>query len=130
VSLFTSLRDLIRRRLAPPPSTLRNKPGGLARVKFARDEGDGSYAMHGQFVTTVRLDGASFWVLDPPLQFIVRAPLLTNSGRIAMPGDPATVESMHDDLLEPIRDVGDDERSEELAWRPKVPAGEPRKVVA
>lgn len=124
MSLFNRIRDYF----CPPK--LRNKAGGLARVRFAHDEGDGSYAMQGQYVTTVRLDGASFWVLDPPLQFIVRMPMLASGGRIAMPGDPATVECMHDDLLEPVRDVGDEERSEELAWLPKVPGGAPRKVVA
>jgi len=125
VSLFDQLRNFLRGAPpAPPPSTLRNKPGGLARVRFPQDHRDGSYDMQGCFVTTVRLDRDSFWVIEPPLQFTVRAFMLTGSGRIACPGDPATVDCMHDDLLEPIRDIGEDERDESGDWLPAVPAAE------
>jgi hypothetical protein len=134
MNLWTNIVGIFRRGLftAPPPSTMRNKPGGLARVKLAFDEGDGSYAIQGQFVKTVRLDRDSFWVIDPPLEFIVRAYALTSDRRIAKPGAAAIVESMHDDLLEPIREIGDDERDESAAWLPPVPleAQQPKAVPA
>ena len=124
-----SLFDFFRRKAdelppwkaAPPPSTIRNQRGGLARVRILNDGGGGAADMNGQFVTTVRLDNDCFWVIDPPLQFTVRALLRTSKGEIATPGRTALVESMHDDCLVPVPPVSDDERSEEMAFQPTAP---------
>jgi hypothetical protein len=108
-------------KAAPPPSSLRNKAGGLARVRVLRDGGSGASEMDGSFVTTVRLDESSFWVIDPPLQFVARGYFRSSSGEMASPGRIATVHAMHDDSLVPVPPVSDEERSEEMAFHPTAP---------
>lgn len=113
----------LRPRFAPPPSAMRNKPGGLAwiRVPTARD---GSEVLDRRVVTTVRTDEAGFWLIDPPQQFVLRDFALTGNGRVACPGELAEVASMHDDLLEPIPQVPEgavDEMVAKLGAAPKSP---------
>lgn len=111
-------------RYSPPPSALRNKPGGLAWIRV-RDVGDGAFVLNRRVVKTVCTDAMTpgFWVIDPPQKFQAQCFLPSMSGGLIPPGAEVCVLGMHDDLLEPIRDVGEDERDESVAWLPTVPMG-------
>lgn len=119
--LWNVLRDF-RDFFRPAPSGLRNRANGMAWIKLPCDEGNGTYDLHRRIVKTVRHDGAGYWQIDPPQEFLARG-LVLGYDAVALPGWRVVVPSIHDDLLEPIRDVGDEERSQELAFQPKVPAG-------
>lgn len=124
MSLWNGIRDIFRPAPPPPPPPkLRNKPGGLAWIRIV-DRGDGAFALNRRVVQTVRADPVSpgFWVIDPPQKFQAQVFMLSMSGGLIPPGAVVDVMGMHDDLLEPIRDVGDEERDESAAWLPPVPA--------
>lgn len=118
MNMWNALREALR--LSPPPSVLRNKAGGMAFIRFARDECDGSIVLHRRVVRTVS-ESKGFWIIDPPQRFVARMAMWTSSGAIAQPGDSVIVEGIHDDLLDPIREIGDDERDGSLLWLPPVP---------
>lgn len=120
MSIFTSIRDY----LFPPK--LRNRAGGMAWIKpYGEDWGAGVIAGH--VVKTVRLRCGNQWEVDPPQTYTITADCAYGD-QLLQRGTLVTAIAIADDLLEPIRNPGDDERSEELAWQPKVPASEPGKV--
>jgi hypothetical protein len=122
MNLFTRLRDFFRPlKYAPRPSTLRNKPMGMAYVRMS-DYGDGAEQMNNRVVRTLYEDGTGFWLVDPPQSFIAQSPFPTESGYIA-PGSAVHVKSIHDRCLIPIPEIGDDERTQEQEFQPKVPEG-------
>lgn len=118
MKMWSALREALC--YSPRPSVLRNKSGGMAFIKFAKDECDGSIVLHRRVVMTVS-EAEGFWTIDPPQRFFALVPMWTSSGAIAEPGDRVIVEGIHDDLLDPIRDIGDDERDESTVWLPPVP---------
>ena len=122
MSMFTRIRDYF----CPPK--LRNRAGGMAFIKhYGEDWGAGAIAGH--VVKTVRLRYGNQWEVDPPQPYTLTADC-TYGDQLLRRGARVTAIAIADDLLEPIRNPGDDERSEELAWQPKVPASEPGKVAA
>lgn len=119
MSLFKSLRGLFSD--APSPPKLRNKPGGMAWVK-GLDQGDGSEVLNGSAVRTVRLSIRGFWVIDPPLQFVVSHDCYYTVAKIrANRGDRGCITAIADECLEPWRDIGDSEQDESTRWLPPVP---------
>lgn len=121
-----NLRDLAR-RIFGGTSGLRNRPGGLAMIRCPLS--DAACVLNGHVVQTVRADADGFWKVEP--QQVIPADgkaTLDARGSITPAGQPAVIEGMSDDCLIPLRAPGEKERSEELAWKPKVPA--PGKVAA
>ncbi len=117
MSLWNTIRDLFR-----SPPVLRNKPGGMAWIKHYGDFGQDVLA--GRVVTTVQATDRGFWLIDPPQSFVVTENvILEETGQTFMKGDKPSAVAIHDDLLEPIRDVGEGERDESAAWLPPVPTG-------
>ena len=108
-------------KYAPRPSTLRNKPMGMAYLRM-RNYGDGAEQMNNRVVCTLREDGTGFWKVDPPQSFIAGIFFPTETGYVA-PGSPVHVKSIHDSCLIPIPEIGDDERTQEQEFQPKVPEG-------
>lgn len=123
MSLFTRIRDAV---FGPK---LRNKPGGMAWVRGVPGE-FGAQTLNGQAVKTIRLNAIGSWDIEPALWFIATDDAVTVSGVVLLRGNLVRVTGIEDKFLEPWKDIGDGERSEELAWLPPVPAGEPRKVAA
>lgn len=117
INLWNTIRGLFR----PAPPTLRNKPGGMAWIKHY--DAFGQRALAGRVVTTVRLTEKGFWLIEPPQSFVVTENVkIMDTGQIFLKGDNPTVVAIVDDLLEPIRDVGEGERDESAAWLPPVPS--------
>jgi hypothetical protein len=104
--------------LNPPP--LRNRPGGMARIRcYGMDYG--ADAISGWIVTTVRANG-KYWQCDPQPQFVVtRDVRFPASGKVVKSGTRVVVTGMPDEYLEPIRDIGDHEQDESAQWLPPVP---------
>lgn len=123
MSLWNYLFGGKREPMKGAPSSLRNKPGGLARVRLSGNRDDGSEALQNRFVTTVRLHTPvpGYWVIDPPLAFTLTRLAITSDGHVGGPGCGVIATALHDDVLEPIRDIGDDERDEAMDWLPTVP---------
>jgi hypothetical protein len=123
MNVLTHLRRLFGRNDTPSVPTLRNKPGGMAWIKpYGREYG--AIAIAGQAVRTVRLIGSDMWEIDPQPSYRI-GPMgveSVQSGVIGRPGDTAHVTGLSDDLLEPWKDIGDDERDESLSYLPPVPA--------
>lgn len=121
MGLLNRLRNFFRPEPPSPPS-LRNKRGGLA---FVRHFGapHGADALSGRVVTTVRLNDAGNWQIDPELSYVLKADIM-NNGRLFLAGTTATVIGLHDDHLEPLRNPGDEERSQERDMHPPVPVKE------
>lgn len=128
MSIFTAMRDFLRRRLAPPPSTLRNKPGGMAWIKpYGHDFG--AHVLAGHVVRTMYVTDGNKWEIDPPQPYTITADC-TYSGVPLRAGMSVLAIAIADELLEPIRNPGIVEQDESLRYLPPVPAGEPRKVAA
>lgn len=126
MGLIDRLREVFRREAPPTGPTLRNKPGGMAWVKAFGHE-HGADAMSGSAVRTVAMAQGAFWIVDPPLHYVV-GPMAVEcvaSGVTAMPGQIVRVIAIADECLEPWREVGDDERDESPQWLPEVPSGLP-----
>jgi hypothetical protein len=115
MNLWNKIRDSFHKPPPPPAGlTLRNKPGGMAWIR-------GIEELRGRIVTTVSADARGFWVIDPPQRFTVSNFAVTLHGQVVPPGTPAVSVSIVDHCLEPIREVGEGERDESLAWLPPVP---------
>lgn len=112
------------------PSKLRNKRGGLAYITQQIDSDDGAGVLVNHIVTTLRADRCGFWTVDPPQKFILTRDTVFADGVTGRKGQTNSGFSICDSVLEPLRDPGDDERSEEMAWLPRVPAIAERKVSA
>jgi hypothetical protein len=99
---------------------LRNKPGGMAWV-CAREKG-GVETLYGQVVKTISADERGQWLMEPKLVFVTTCPVrFVSTGNHYPAGTTIYLERLHDDSLEPIREVGDGERDESQAWLPPVP---------
>lgn len=124
MSLWNHLRDFFGG--APK---LRNKAGGMAWIKLHGTE-FGAGVLAGLPVKTVRLVDRSFWEVKPMPSYVLTANVLWE-GMFVPAGTTVYVRALADEVLEPWRDIGDDEQSEESAFQPPVPAvREPRKVEA
>jgi len=131
MTLFTRIRNLLRGTPpAPPsaPSTLRNKRGGMAWIK-PYGHAHGAQVLAGQIVKTVELVEGRWWRLDPAPQYTLTADLL-HDGTLYRAGSVVTIGGLADHVLEPIRDVGDDERDESAMWLPPVKTVNPQEVKA
>lgn len=98
---------------------LRNKPGGLARIKGL---GDGCDSLNGRYVITQRVNDLGFWVVEPPQSFTPTVRIRDNTGCVASAGDRCTLISIGDQHLEPVPEVGitKDEVTELYQPGPKV----------
>lgn len=115
---------------APLPPVLRNKPGGMAWIKGIHTD-FGADVLNGRAVKTVRLNDRGSWVIDPPQLFcFTRHCYNRRTMESYSRGQSMRVDGLEDEFLEPWKDIGDEERSEELAFQPKVPTLEPGKVPA
>ena len=122
MNLINRIRDFFGRpKYAPRPSSLRNKPMGMAYLRMG-NRGDGSEQMNNRVVRTLHEDGSGFWHVDPPQTFTAAIFFPTENGHIA-PGSPVHVKAIHDGCLIPIPEIGDDERTQEKEFQPKVPEG-------
>jgi len=121
MNLRAALMRLIRRD-APAPSTLRNKPDGMAFIRISNVK-DGSDAMDGRIVQTKRVN-AGFWLIEPPQTFVARDYCVADDGRVGTPGTIVTCTEIHDDLLEPLKDTGLSEEEVRDLYSPTSPVRE------
>lgn len=123
MSLWNTVRNFFR-----PP---RNKPGGMAWIKGIRTD-FGAEALNGCAVKTVALNNLGAWTIDPPQVFRFTSDCVhRRTGRVYLRGEGMRVDGLEDEFLEPWKEIGPDDRSEELAFQPKAPAvQEPGRVPA
>lgn len=105
----------------PAGPTLRNKPGGMAWINGVIDSGDGARVLVNRVVVTKRLINGDMWEIDPPQRYVATTFTRFSNGVLVHAGDTVTAIGMRDMCLTPIREVGDGERDESLAWLPPVP---------
>jgi hypothetical protein len=126
--LWNAIRDFFRDPPAPP--RLRNRPDGMAWIKGIGTD-FGADALNGRAVKTVTLNEAGAWVLDPPQVFhFTRDAVDRMTGEVYPKGQGMKVLGLEDEFLEPWRDVGDGDCTEELDFQPTVPARVPGRVSA
>ena len=94
------------RRLFCREPKLRNKPGGMAWIKFYGPD-FGAHVMAGHAVKTLRIIDGNLWVIDPPQPYVVgpngvRSP----NGSVAYPGDRVIAIAIADECLEPWKEDG------------------------
>lgn len=112
MNLINRLRDFFHKG-----SSLRNKPGGMAYIR-------GIEEIEGRVVTTMKVTHGNFWVIDPPQKYVVqRAMIVGRGGVVAFRGDIVESLAIADSCLIPIPEIGDDERTQEQEFQPKVPEG-------
>jgi len=118
MSLFDRIRNALRGESGP---RLRNKPGGLAMIKVPGDR-SGAEQLTGCIVKTVRVNEyGTGWLIDPPQQFTATRDIVSFRPIHTYPkGQTVTMGGLEDEYLEPLREVGDDERDESTAWLPPV----------
>ena len=129
MSLFDRIRSFFGGEPPAPPPALRNRPGGMAWVRGIPTD-FGGHVLNGAAVKTVRLNEVGTWTIDPPLFFVATSDAVTASGTFVIGGMPTQVLGIEDCFLEPWKDIGDEERSEEMQFQPTVPAGERQEVAA
>lgn len=113
MSILSKLSNFLRRER---PSTLRNKPGGLAWIS---NRDSASLELRGRIVTTVRCDERAFWMVDPPQSFVLSDYAVNIYGQIVAPGTLVNLVTISDECLIPIPDAGiSDEEVREL-YAPK-----------
>lgn len=120
MSLFSRIRDYFRPAEPTHPTALRNKPGGMAYIKSG-GECPGAEVLVGRFVTTVRLTDSGLWEISPVLTFRLTGDYRSSDGKIRKAGALVDALAICDSLLEPLRNPGNEERDESLAWLPPVP---------
>lgn len=83
---------------------LRNRPGGLARIK-TRD-GGGAEVLNGRYVTTVEVDAEGFWLITPSQDYTVTRKTHGLTGQTYKPGDIVNIDRVIDSALIPVPDTG------------------------
>jgi hypothetical protein len=115
MSLFNKIRSLFRQ---DAPRALRNKPGGMAWINAAIDEGTGAFVLIGHPVRIVRLIDGDYWMIDPPQSYVLTSRTKFTADRKIYPaGSRITFRAVRDDCLTPWRDLGDEAQDESL-WQP------------
>lgn len=100
-SLLSKLRDFL---LGEQPPALRNRPGGLARIRRYGPE-YGADVLAGWIVTTERADGC-FWTCSPIPVYQLTSTVRFHGGDVRLAGTWVQVVGMPDELLDPIPDTG------------------------
>jgi hypothetical protein len=122
MALLDRIRAALRRE--PPASAprLRNRVGGMAWVN-ARVGDCGAEVLVGRAVKIVALNPSGKWRVDPPQQYIATAPILTDDGRVALPGDRVLVLGFGDATLAPWKEDGDGVTDAEVRklYEPPIP---------
>lgn len=78
--------------------------------------------LYGAIVRTVSVNERGYWSIEPDLTFVTtRAVRMAANGNCYPRGTTIVVMGMSDASLQPIEDPGDDERSQEADFQPKVP---------
>lgn len=111
MTLLTRIKSFLRGEWLPGgelPPKLRNRPGSMAYINSAADEGGGTGDLVGRIVMTTRVMIApDMWAIDPPQKYTATARMRSPfSGAIVRPGDVATCTGMRDCALTPIPDTG------------------------
>jgi hypothetical protein len=118
-----SLRSIIGRFIGNKSSTLRNKPGGMAWINSAIDDGCGSAQLLNRVVRTVRLKPSGMWEIEPIQSYRATRPVrfTSVSDRVYLTGDLIHVDGIADIGLTPIPgDLCTDEEVRDL-YAPKIP---------
>lgn len=103
----------------PTPPALRNKPGGRARM--VRMHEAHAAGLDGCIVITVKVNERGLWVIAPPLEYTPTQTFKDAAGRTIQAGQQHLLIGLHDLHLIPLKDPGEHERDESLAWLPPVP---------
>lgn len=91
---------------APTPPALRNKAGGMAWIKNM-DTFDGSDALNGRAVRTVRLRESGCWEIEPTQSFIAACNVhYLKCDRRFDSGQAVHIDGITDECLEPWKDTG------------------------
>jgi hypothetical protein len=83
-----------------PP--LRNKPNGLAFINSNADEGGGTGALVGRYVTTRRVIQGDMWEIDPPQMYAATGNLLFHGVLFVPAGSMVTCAGVRDNCLTPV----------------------------
>jgi hypothetical protein len=114
-----SLIDRIKSALGFKPA-LRNKAGGMAWVRGI-PAGCGAEQLNNRAVKTVLVQETGLWEIDPPQDFKVTRACLFGLGQVLVfEGQVVTVSAIHDDLLEPWRDMDWNAKDESHRYLPPV----------
>lgn len=123
MSLWDKLREhFAPTKVEPPadePPQLRNKAGGMAMIRGVGT--GGAEVMDGRVVKTLRVLYGDFWEIDPPQRYVCTTWTRLTGGHLYPPHTSILVVGIRDAALEPLREVGDEERDESAAWLPPVP---------
>lgn len=118
MNLIDRIRNVFRRE-PPAAPTLRNRRGGLAWIKpYGREFG--ADALAGRMVTTRYLVGPTMWRIEPPQPFTLTAEMVIEGLPVAA-GSSVYAIGITDDMLVPIPEISDDERTQERDMQPPVP---------
>jgi hypothetical protein len=88
------------------PPRLRNKPNGLAFINSKADEGGGTGAIVGRYVTTRRLVYGDMWEIDPPQFYVSTANLIFHGYLFVPAGSTVRCWGVRDESLTPVPGLG------------------------
>jgi hypothetical protein len=114
MSLISRIKDVFRPKL-------RNRAGGMAWVRGVRS-GMGAEDLNGRAVKTVCLTEGGLWEIDPPQCFIATRQSIFGARQVlVLAGQVVRITAVADELLEPWREVGDDDQCQSHRYLPPVP---------
>lgn len=115
MSLINRIRGFFAKPVPYTPTTLRNKPGGMAIIKGNTNIPQ----LNGRIVKTVRVESGDMWLVDP-VQAVSNLPagVVFSDGKTSRGGERGDVTAIADRCLQPLSDPGDDAVDETLLWLP------------
>lgn len=101
MGLIDRIKSVFRSDAPEAPSTLRNKPHGMAWINSRAALTPGAEVLIGHAVKTVALKSPGMWLVEPPQEFVTGGPTRINGGRVVPAGTAVIVIGIADATLDP-----------------------------